>query len=204
MNMTACATLKPVSLAGTWWRAIQLRHQPNPLSSIHTRTTPGRFNSGTVAHPGIEVLYLAEDMLVAQFEVDAILGSPLPGHAFVPNPMAVGWAFLPIIVNLRRVADLTNHQQIRLLGTSIQELTGDWRGYAHRPQNPPLSPPHYSNAPTHQMSYELHRTRAFEGFITYSARMSTRRNLVVFPRRLARGSSVTFNDPATGVVHSFP
>jgi RES domain-containing protein len=201
LSAKALGALIPVPVAGTWWRAVQLRHVPTPLAYSHTAVNPGRFNAGTPAHPGVEVLYLTEDLLTASFEVQALIGSPLPGHTFLPNPLAVGWSFLPVVVILRAVADLTNPTELATVDTSVQELTGDWRGYALRSPVLPPRPPH-SDAPTHRLGHALDGTGRFEALLTYSAKVPTRRNLVVFPQRLTGRGSVTWVDPATNTTHA--
>jgi hypothetical protein len=84
---------------------------------------------------------------------------------------------------------------------SIQELTGDWRGYQVRSLLDPLRfPPNF--APTQQLGQELYNIGTFEGFLTLSAKLSEQSNLIVFRDRLQSGSDVTFTDPATGQTHS--
>lgn len=198
-------SLAAVPVAGTWWRATKLLHAASPLATAHTRTTSGRFNPGSTTHPSIEILYLTEDHLVAQFEVEAVLGSPLSGHSFVPNPAAIGWSFLPMAVNLRAVADLTAGGELKKLDTSIQELTGDWLGYDVRlPPVPPLARPYWSNVPTQRLGVRLEKARTFEGLLSHSARDPRKRNLIVFPNRLRPGSFVAYTDPATGTTIQIP
>ena len=97
----------------------------------------------------------------------------------MPNPLAVGWSFLPVVVNLQRVVDLTALSELGRLDTSVQELTGDWRGYGLRtPAVPPLAPPHWTNVPTQQLAAVLDRTKLYEGLLTYSAKDTTKKNLV--------------------------
>src|SRR5438045_3448679 len=62
-----------------WYRAIQSHFLtgtpgalPTPLSTSHTTTIPGRFNIGTPVQPSFPVLYLAENHMVALFEVQAL------------------------------------------------------------------------------------------------------------------------------------
>jgi hypothetical protein len=162
-----------------------------------------RFNAGSPERPGFELLYLAEDHEVALFEVKALLGSPLPGETFVPNPKG-HWIIINVQVQLGRVADLAQTSQLRLLETTIQELTGDWRGYAVRPTDPKLEPPYWTNVPTQRLGRALHQVRGLEGFLTYSAPVPMRRNLVIFPRKLRRGSLVRFENPITGQTHTIP
>lgn len=199
MNTAGVAQLTPVPVRGVWYRAMRAQFITTPLAYSHTATFPGRFNGGTPPRPGITALYLTEDGIVSQFEVQAILGSMMPGQAYTPNPAPIPLAILPFEVSLSVVADLTRPGELQLLETSVQELTGDWSGYASRPTQPALAAPFYSNVPTHRLGHAIHASpRRLEGLLTYSARMPTRRNLVVFPSRLRRGSFVRYTDPLPG------
>lgn len=127
MRLVRCRFLPRRPVTGSWFRAIRPQFFQTALAFAHTATIPGRFNGGTIQHPGFPVLYLAEDQIVALFEVSALLGSPLPGQAFAPNPNQP-WTVVPVNVRLSRVVDLTRVSQRRLIETTVQELTGDWRG----------------------------------------------------------------------------
>lgn len=83
MNLSNCGTLRTTPQTGTWFRAIQPQHQPTALQTSHSSRIPSRFNEGNNA---FEILYLAEDHLVALFEVQALLGSPFAPGTYVPNP----------------------------------------------------------------------------------------------------------------------
>jgi RES domain-containing protein len=196
MNLAACPALMRSPLVGTWYRAIQLKFWNSLLATSHTRTIPGRFNSGNPARPGFEILYFAEDHQVAMFEVQALLGSPLPGSAYVPNPNGQ-WAIINVQLQLSRVIDLTNRQQRTIIDTTVQELTGDWRGYSLRNPNAIHNQLPWTNVPTQKLGHALHRLKNVEGFLTYSARVPTRRNLIVFPAKLRPGSFIDFENPIT-------
>ena len=200
MNLAACRALARRPLAGTWYRAIQLKFWNSLLASAHTRTIPGRFNAGNSARPGFEILYFAEDHQVAMFEVQALLGSPLPGSAYLPNPSG-HWAVINVQIRLSRVIDLTRRSERRKIETTIQELTGDWRGYLLRDPAPNLRRPYWTNVPTQKLGHTLHRVRDVEAFLTYSSRVPTRQNLIVFPTKLRPGSFLDFQNPITGRTH---
>jgi hypothetical protein len=170
------------------------------LATAHTSTIPGRFNAGNAVRPGFEILYFAEDHQVALFEVQALLGSPLPGAAYVPNPSG-HWVIINIGIQLGRVVDLTLRPERVKIETTVQELTGDWRGYLLRNPRPKLRRPYWSNVPTQKLGHALHAVRGVEGFLTYSARVPTRKNLVVFPHKLRPGSFIEFENPITGQTH---
>lgn len=130
MKLSRCRLLAKRPLTGMWFRAIRPQFFQTALVYAHTATIPGRFNPGSTARPAFPVLYLAQDQLVALFEVSALLGSPLPGQAFLPNPQQP-WTVINVNVQLGRVVDLSQTSQRRLIETAVQELTGDWRGYSY-------------------------------------------------------------------------
>lgn len=203
MKIGACASLTMAPLTGTWYRAIQLKFWNSLLATAQTATIPGRFNAGNALHPGSEILYFAENHLVALFEVQALLGSPYPPGTYVPNP-STAWVIINFDIQLSRIADLTKVPQRKIIGTTVQELTGDWRGYSLRNPHATLSAPYWSNVPTQRLGHELHGVADMEGFLSYSARVATLRNLVVFPQKLQQGSFVRFHHPVTKHVISIP
>lgn len=129
----------------------------------------------------------------------ALLGSPLPRAAYVPNP-AGAWTIINVNITLSRVADLCRRSQRRLVSTSVQELTGDWRGYLLRNPTPTLAAPYWTNVPTQRLGHTLNLVPDLEAFTTCSAKVPTRRNLAIFPSKLLPGGMVrfTYTDPSTG------
>jgi len=173
------------------------------LSTVHTRTLPGRYNAATPVRPSHEVLYLAPDHFVGLFEVEALVGSPPPEGTYFPNPNA-SWIILNVHVQLARVIDLSDPAAHEALETSFQELTGDWRGYRRRPQVPPLKAPYWTNVPTQRLGHALFRVRGLEGFLAPSSRDSTKSNLMVFPEKLRPHSFIRFRDAQTGAEYALP
>jgi hypothetical protein len=203
MKLGQCAALTTSPLTGTWYRAIQPKFWTTALATAHTRTIPSRFSAASLARPGFELLYLAEDHQVALFETQALLGSPLPGSPVVPNP-ASAWVIVNVSVALSNVANLCSASERKLIGTSVQELTGDWRGYVLR--NPRTNPraSFGTPVPTQKLGAALNAVPDLEGFTTYSAKVPTHRNLVVFPQKVRPGSQIrlTLVDPSTGRLHT--
>jgi hypothetical protein len=151
-----------------------------------------------VADPAFEILYLAEDATVALFEVQALLGSAYPGATFLPNPAGGTWTLVDVQVKLQAVVDFSRSTSLNRIRTSVQELTGDWRAYALRNPTRLRGGGHGSDVPTQMLGRRLERIRHLEGFLSYSARIATRRNLMIFPRKLLPGSQLRYRDPATG------
>jgi hypothetical protein len=183
--------------AGVWYRAVPPQFAGAALGFEHTPEITSRFNAGSPDRPGLPLLYVAEHPEAALLEVRVLLSPGRAGGA-VPNPVAGAVTLVPVRVQLAGVVDLCDEAQLRLLDTSIQELTGDWEGYSLRPHRGPHPP----LVPTQRLGAALFRTPRVEGFLTYSARSPTRRNLVIFPTKLRPGSRVEVTDPSTGRVLS--
>jgi hypothetical protein len=131
VNLKACSSLLISPENRVWFRAIHPHYWRKALAAVHTAGIPSRYSPGPGIKRSFAVLYLAEDHQVALFEVGALLGSPLPGGSYVPNPRQ-SWLILNVQVTLQAVADLTNVAEHIKLDTTAQELTGDWRCYALR------------------------------------------------------------------------
>ena len=201
MNLAVCSLLRTAVENAVWYRAIEPRYAATPLATAHTVFTASRFNPATPSGATFPVLYLTENQVATLYEVEAIYGSPLAG-LFVPNPQAA-WLIINVRVALQRVADLTDMAEQTKLGTTAQELTGDWEGYSRRNPRTPVRQP-TGPAPTQDLGHALFQVAGLEGFQTLSAKVPTHRNLIVFPTKLRPGSRIVFTDPATGQTHAIP
>jgi RES domain-containing protein len=186
MKLAACKRLGLQSINGIWYRAIAAMHWKTALRTDQTAQIPGRFNPGKAGTAPFEVLYLAENQLVALYEVQAIFGPP---HQAIANPFERKRITVDTSVRLSSVADLTAPDQQALLETSTQELTGNWDTYAP------------GEAPTQRLGSALFKTKNLEGFLANSARVPRCKTLVVFPQKLRKGSEIVFEDQITGKVH---
>lgn len=202
MNTSACPLLPTSPLTGTWYRAIQPHFLATSLQTSQTKTIPSRFNEGARAIPQFEILYLAETHLVALFEVQALLGSPMSPGGIVPHPRRA-WTILNVSVTLHNVVDLTDTSNQGLLQTTAQELTGDWRGYKLRGPGTSVTSP-VGTAPTQELGAALEALPDIEGFKALSAKLPDQMVLAIFPQKLQPGSQVQFWDPTTGRTHSIP
>jgi hypothetical protein len=100
-------------------------------------------------------------------------------------------------VTLQAVADLTLVGEQRRLGTTAQELTGDWEAYGTRTPSSSVPEP-TGTAPTQDLGEALFWTKGVEGFRTVSAKAPCQQNLVVFPQKLLQGSRLSHPDSITG------
>ena len=123
MKLSACRrlTLRPIN--AIWYRAIATKHWKTALKTDHTPQVTTRFSPGKAARKPFEILYLAENQLVALYEVGAIFGPP---DRAIPNPHQSKMVPIDVSVLLQSVADLTDPSQQTLLDTSIQKMTGNW------------------------------------------------------------------------------
>lgn len=159
-----------------------------------------RFSGATLISPGFQILYLAENHLVALFEVGALLGSPATPGASLPSPHS-SWTLLNVAVHLSKVLDFTDPARQQYLATTAQELTGDWRGYQLRGQCGTVSLP-VGIAPTQALGQTLFNEPGLEGLFTLSAKVPYHRVLVVFPQKLAPKSKVSWHNPVTNKTES--
>jgi hypothetical protein len=195
MNLGACPSLRTGAENAVWYRAIQPQFAAAPLGAAHTVFNASRFSPASPGRAAFRLLYLTENQVVALYEVEALYGSSL-----IPNPQAA-WMMLNVRVTLQGVADLTGVTEQAKLGTTAQELTGDWEGYLRRNARTPVRQP-TGPAPTQDLGEALYQLPGLEGFLTVSAKMPTHRILIVFPDKLRRGSSIVYTDPATGRTHT--
>jgi RES domain-containing protein len=186
----------------TWYRAIQTRFLSTSLSTRHSSTIFSRFSGASLESPGYEILYLAENPMVALLEVQALMGSPTTPGGVVPHPHST-WTTLNVTVRLQAVADLTGTANQDLLGTTAQELTGDWLGYRLRSPHTPVQEP-TGLAPTQELGAALYRVPGLEAFRSLSARAPYHEVLVLFPEKLSAGSRVSWLNPLTDTVDTIP
>jgi hypothetical protein len=129
--------------------------------------------------------------MIALYEVEALLGSLRTGNV-IANP-AQAWLTINIQIQLQQVADLTLVAEQRLLGTNVQELTGDWEGYILRKRHTSVPEP-VGTAPTQDLGEALFSIDGLEGFRAVSAKVPYQKNLVVFPQKLLKGSKLVYTD----------
>jgi hypothetical protein len=146
VNLAACARLRLTPENGVWYRLVPSNIPLSAaLGSARSKKTDGRFNAGPYNPPPdqFSTLSFADDPLVAQFEVGAVLGSPAPGR-HVPHPR-LSHTSLNVQVVLHQVVDLTDVTWAQgVLWTNAQELTGDWRSYRLRNRLHQFSSPQVS------------------------------------------------------------
>jgi hypothetical protein len=115
----ALSQISPISMKGRAIRCQSIDYQDKPLSVIGSLIHGGRFNipAKLLEEKGLpfnSVLYIARNTQIAMEEVGAKWGSP--NHVLVR-----------ILYELDNVLDLTNRDNMSILGTNYQELTGNWR-----------------------------------------------------------------------------
>jgi hypothetical protein len=178
MKLTACPRLALSPLTGTWYRALDMAYWRTRLSTEQSRTSASRFSAASPARPGHRILYLGENHQVVMYEVDALFSNP---QNPISNPK-ICYAILNLRIILQRVADFSDPAQLRIIGTTSQELTGNWLNHQTGP------------APTQQLGAALDALPDLEGFVAPSSKGGSR-NLVVFPDNLQHGSEIAFHNP---------
>jgi hypothetical protein len=187
MKLAACQRFPRQAVHAKWYRAIPAEHWKTALSVAHTPQTRSRYNPGDASEIPFELIYLAENQAVALYEVGAVYG---PTDRPIADPLRSKMLIIDVDARLSSIVDLTNPRHHKSLGTSVQELTGDWR----------VSYP-LADAPTQRLGSALFATENVEGFLTISAKMPRCKTLVIFPQRLHEGSELVFTDTITRKTH---
>lgn len=194
MNLTAVHRLPLVPLTGRWSRAIPPAYWPRVTHTRYTRRVHSRFSPGKDGKPPFDILYFGESAEVISLECSLVFFDRRLNHSF-PNPDAGTHLIVASNVVLQQIADLTAAENLSILETNLQELTGDWaiyNSFKHRPHLASLA----NLAPTQELGQRIFDVPGIEGFKVFSAKKPECLCLVVFPEKLLMGSSINFlNDP---------
>lgn len=159
--LEAIEKLKRHPKSGVAFRTGRAKYAQTMLSAAGSRIAGSRFNPPNKA----EILYAALDRIAADHEaVSYDFGSAAPLY---PPTITTSITFA-----LERVVILDD-QALRLLGTNLEEMTGDWR----RMQRRGLV------APTQALGRALYDAGDIQAFVVESARVEGSSNLALFPRR---------------------
>ena len=177
MRLSRCAKLALGPLTGSWYRALRLKYWNTRLSTAHSSTSKSRYSAASTTTGSYRLLYLGENHQVVIYEVGALLGSP---NSPTSNPKG-SWIILSLGVRLDYVVDLCDPVQQRIISTNDQELTGVWANAS-------------SATPTQKLGAALSTTPNLEGVIVPSSKPGGGPNLVIFPDKLGRRSSILFHN----------
>ena len=189
MIPSTVSRLKTIVLpTGTWYRAVPSSHSRTPLGSSRSIS---RFCSTSSDY---DAIYLAADRITALLEVQALVRSL---HARLPiSVIPNAYIVFPISVGGIQVIDFGDPADRAVVGTSTQELTGDWRAYPARELDgeTPIVRSQVFSAPTQDLGAALADAREVSGFLSPSAHNAKQSNLIVFPNK------VRFNEEAREIV----
>ena len=180
----------PLARAGPWFSAA--RASAAVPHRVPSKTAINRFNDGN----GVVALrYLASDAVIALLEARALLRS-FPAGLVAPGRPRTWTLFryeLAITPDLP-ILDFGDAATRAAANTTVQELTGDWQGYALR-RSPPPWPPLAGVvsggrfAPTQRLARELYSYHLdLVGFLAPSALALGASNLVLFHDQLPAGT----------------
>ena len=71
MNLTVVPRLRSCSMGAVWYRAVDPRYLPTALNYTHTRLFASRYFEGQNCAAPFDIVYLAENPLIALLEVEA-------------------------------------------------------------------------------------------------------------------------------------
>lgn len=179
MRLKRVGDLLPGPVLQVWYRAIRIEHLRTALATAHSRATPSRFSAGT---GDFEIVYLGEDYETIIYEAQAQLGSPYIG-SIAAGHSTTAWVHIGVNVRVSRVVNLCDSASLKVLSSSIQELTGNWDGYSRRGAG---------CAPTQALGKALFESGLFDGFIAFSAKIPTKRILALFPERMVESGGEAY------------
>src|SRR6266849_2272753 len=128
----ALGQIKTKVLHGPFSRCVAFHHlvsmpqvqgvvsRPQPLWGMGSKRFGGRFTPRN----SFETIYLAEDPVTALAEVSAVLLNPGGGVITLPS---LPWVTVTVQGTLIAVLDVSDMGIQAKLGTTSQELTGEWR-----------------------------------------------------------------------------
>lgn len=108
------------------------------------------------------------------------------------TPTFPAYSILPVDVDLQNVLDLTRDEH-DALGTSLEELSGDWRAARKRQLQQPER-----RVVTHDLGAAA-KGAGLEGIKYFSAYDASRWNIVVFTENLTRPEQVIFDLPPAAI-----
>lgn len=113
----ALGALELETVRGTFYRATRMRYLPTLTSTEGGKKSDNRYSAKGLS----EVLYVADGPDIAMLEATRQFQQAF-GTSEIPT-----YAIYPVGLRLRQVLDLTAEEHRQALGTTLSELTGDWR-----------------------------------------------------------------------------
>lgn len=163
-----------------------------PLSGIGAKWNGARYTP----KGSFQTLYLAEDPITALYETKAVQRHPAGDFAATKIwPMA--YIAASVSVTLLDVTESEDGgRAISVLGTSIQELTGDWETYNARDQE----------SPTQQLGRACFDSGRFRGIRYLSSKNpgSNGHCVAIFPERLLPDEFIEVFDPFGNLLQRMP
>jgi RES domain-containing protein len=160
---------------------------PQPLWGLGSKKFGGRFTPRN----SFETVYLAEDPITASTEVGLIIKHARSQVTVRSRP----WVLITVEGNLFSVLDLTDAKIVSTLGSSHQELTGEWR----------YSQEQTGEAPTQLLGRKCHDSKRFDG-IRYPSSKNIPDGVcvAVFPGRLTHPAFLEVYDLSGNLAQRLP
>lgn len=177
--LTAVGQCAPSTHAGRLYRVVQLQYLPTLRSTEGAWNADNRYTAAKVS----QAMYLAQAPDLAMLEATRQFQ-----RAF-STPVFPAYSILPVDVDLRKVLDMTRDEHQDALGTSIEELSGDWR--AARAKQLADST---RRVATHDLGVAA-KEAGFEGLKYASAYDQSRWNIVIFTENLLQERQIIFDLP---------
>lgn len=185
---TTLATLPIKPEQSTTYRLVPLRFQNTLLSAVGSFLKGGRYNIAQT----FEVLYTSGSPITALKELNFLVKTSSGIVAFPGEPLIL----LSLSYSLQSILDLTDPNHQNILGTNLQELTGDFLRLNAQGQI----------APTQELGAVAYNLQTIQALKVPSASDldPDSYNLVIFPDRLAPNSFIQVYDPSGTIQARLP
>lgn len=184
--ISALTALPTLSTQGAVFRVIHIKYAKTALSAIGSFRKGGRYNLAQ----SFSALYLSADPVTSLLEVEAIVKAGTQIISIPKPPLVV----LSIYYQLISILDLTDFDNQRILGTNLQEITGNWV----------LMNAQGQIAPTQILGEAAYNLQTIEALKVPSARDPNSYNLIVFPDRLSANSFLRVYDDSGTISAQIP
>lgn len=184
--VTSLAALPTLSAQGVFFRLLHIKYQNTALSSIGSLRAGGRYNVAQV----FSALYTSDTPITALRELKVLVETATGLIACKAPP----YILLSIEYSLQTILDLTNPDNQNVLGTNVQELTGQWL-----PINLQGQP-----APTQELATAAYNSQTIEALKVPSALDPNAYNVVIFPDKLSSGSFLKVYDDSGSITAKLP
>lgn len=165
----ALGDILPKQWSGNVHRAVSGVYIDSLASTLGSLKADGRFTKKDT----FRALYTShyKELAIKELTGNGLVKEAFPG-AFSGNEICFS-----VEINAKRILDLSDMENLEKLGTSLQEITGDWKHYSEVMK---------LESPTQILGRVAYYSELFDAIRYLSRHDLSRTNLIIFPDRIGR------------------